>query len=555
MTKRPTPDRSKGAIIVSCRYCLVCLYPSKPHNSSIESLAIAYESSSSKEQPQPHQLSYNPMFNFGKQRKLQEERKRQEDLIAAQLRALELEHELEYEKLTQRGLIANKEQKIAKEREQEVQEKKKKLKLARTKSKDDDTATTPAAADDDVGDSDDSSIEEGKKASSKEEMSYVEMARMGYQQLVNAIIRPPRCSYELNQLGPEYFRFAGTQFERTDWTLMTERGYHIEVSQWGQKSNYDRPILIYLHGNASARLEVLPQLTSLLAMGLTVVSLDFAGSGKSDGEYVSLGYYEREDLATVIAHLRRHHRENKNLKIALWGRSMGAATAVMYGARDARIDCLIADSSFASLVKLAEELVETARQQGIVVPNVVVSAALQMIQWSVQKHANFNIRDLSPVTYASDCATIPALFIHGEHDDFIKPHHSQDICEEYTGPKNMLVVEGDHNDPRPATCITACQSFLQRHLQVAEDWHLIDITTLDNPLYPPWFQKSATANCTKTNSSSSTVGYDETKMGMTQQRQHEIKSSIKTMLGAQNEESNAEKHSVEVEMPVSMEKS
>jgi hypothetical protein len=50
------------------------------------------------------------MFNFGKQRKLQEERKRQEDLIAAQLRALELDHELEYEKLTQRGLIATREE-------------------------------------------------------------------------------------------------------------------------------------------------------------------------------------------------------------------------------------------------------------------------------------------------------------------------------------------------------------------------------------------------------------------------------------------------------------
>lgn len=358
----------------------------------------------------------------------------------------------------------------------------------------------------------------------------------------------------MNQLGPDEFTFAGTRFERIDWSLITERGYHIEVSQWGLKSNHDRPILIYLHGNASARLEVLPQLTSLLAMGLTVVSLDFAGSGKSDGEYVSLGYYEREDLATVIAHLRRHHKDNPHLKIALWGRSMGAATAIMYGARDARIDCMICDSSFASLVKLAEELVETARQQGIVVPNVVVSAALQMIQWSVQKNAKFNIRDLSPVTYAPDCTTVPALFIHGEHDDFIKQHHSQDICEEYTGPKNLLVVEGDHNDPRPPSCITACQSFLHQHLNVAEEWHLLDIKTLENPLYPPWFQKS-----TKAKAATSTAGYDETTMGMTQQRQQEIKSSIKTMLGAgqgkDGDSADAQTNSVEVTLPVSVQDS
>jgi pimeloyl-ACP methyl ester carboxylesterase len=352
----------------------------------------------------------------------------------------------------------------------------------------------------------------------------------------------------MNQLGPDAFTFAGKGFERIDWTLMTERGYNIQVSQWGQQTQADdRPILIYLHGNASARLEVLPQLTGLLAMGLTVVSLDFAGSGKSDGDYVSLGYYEREDLATVVAHLRRHHKHNKNLKIALWGRSMGASTAIMYGARDSRVDCMILDSSFASLVKLAEELVETARQQGIVVPNVVVSAALQMIQWSVQKNAKFNIRDLSPVTYASDCESIPALFIHGEHDDFIKQHHSQDICEEYKGPKHLLVVEGDHNDPRPPTCISSCQSFLHRHLNVSEDWHLLDIKTLENPTYPPWFQKSV-------NNASS--GFDDKTMGMTQQRQQEIKSSITTMLGGQGttagEEEGTEKNSVEVELPLSV---
>jgi hypothetical protein len=133
------------------------------------------------------------MFNFGKQRKLQEERKRQEDLIAAQLRALELDHELEYEKLTQRGLIANKEQKIAKEKEQERLEKKK---LTRTTSK---SSTDNSMGEEDAA-GDDSSLEDAQNGSttSKEEMGYVEMARMGYQQLVNAIIRPPRCSYEVS---------------------------------------------------------------------------------------------------------------------------------------------------------------------------------------------------------------------------------------------------------------------------------------------------------------------------------------------------------------------
>jgi pimeloyl-ACP methyl ester carboxylesterase len=81
------------------------------------------------------------------------------------------------------------------------------------------------------------------------------------------------------------------------------------------------PVVIYMHGNASARVEVLPQLTVLLALGVAVFAFDFAGSGKSDGEHVTLGYFEREDLLCVVAHLRATDVVST---IALWGRSMGA---------------------------------------------------------------------------------------------------------------------------------------------------------------------------------------------------------------------------------------
>ncbi|CAJ1939566.1 unnamed protein product [Cylindrotheca closterium] len=502
------------------------------------------------------------MFNFGKQRKLDEEKKKQEDLIAAQLKALELDHELEYEKMTQKGLVKQQEQRIQKEKEEieerQRQEKKKKRELAKKSS----AVSSPSgdaengiAIVDHDGDSD-SSVDENAQPNQNQDKNYLEMARMGYQQLINAIIRPPRANYEMRQLGPSKFNFAGKAFEREDWTLMTERGYNLKVSQWSLVGGGIRPILIYLHGNASARLEVIPQLTSLLAMGMTVVSLDFVGSGKSDGEFVSLGYYEREDLATVVAHLRRlHHQQQKDtgdevaeFKIALWGRSMGASTAIMYGARpDARVNCMICDSAFSSLQNLAEELVETARKQGVVVPNVVVSAAIQMIQWTVQKDADFNIRDLTPVKYAEDC-DVPALFVHGEHDDFIKPHHSEDICEKYKGSKNLLMVEGDHNDPRPHSCIVACESFLQRRLEMKEEWKLLDVASLKHPMYPPWVQDS-TMGKYKTTAASN--GFDDKTMGMTTKRQQEIQSSINTMLGSgaapSTPDAHAEQSSVEVE--------
>ena len=42
---------------------------------------------------------------------------------------------------------------------------------------------------------------------------------------------------------------------------------------------------------------------------------------------------------------------------------MGAATALLHGERDPSIAALVLDSAFANLVLLAEEMVETGRQQ------------------------------------------------------------------------------------------------------------------------------------------------------------------------------------------------
>ena len=50
--------------------------------------------------------------------------------------------------------------------------------------------------------------------------------------------------------------------------------------------------------------------------------------------YISLGWYERDDVQTVIDYLRRENNAHPTSTIALWGRSMGAVSAVFQAARD-----------------------------------------------------------------------------------------------------------------------------------------------------------------------------------------------------------------------------
>lgn len=65
----------------------------------------------------------------------------------------------------------------------------------------------------------------------------------------------------------------------------------------------------------------------LVSRDITVFTFDFAGCGLSEGEYISLGYYERGDVDAVFRYLRELGTVSS---IGIWGRSMGAVTALMY---------------------------------------------------------------------------------------------------------------------------------------------------------------------------------------------------------------------------------
>lgn len=81
--------------------------------------------------------------------------------------------------------------------------------------------------------------------------------------------------------------------------------------------------------------ELLHRLPLISSRAEFLISCNFwQGSGLSDGDWVTLGAHEVEDLETAVAHLRKAYPESA---IGLWGRSMGAVTALMYSQRDPSI--------------------------------------------------------------------------------------------------------------------------------------------------------------------------------------------------------------------------
>ena len=111
--------------------------------------------------------------------------------------------------------------------------------------------------------------------------------------------------------------------------------------------------MIYMHGNSSCRIEALEAIQILLPQNITLFCFDFSGCGMSEGEYISLGWYERDDVHIIVEHLRKERRVST---IGLWGRSMGAVTALLHADRDPSIAGIVLDSPFCDLKILVNEL-------------------------------------------------------------------------------------------------------------------------------------------------------------------------------------------------------
>lgn len=277
------------------------------------------------------------------------------------------------------------------------------------------------------------------------------------------VIRPPRAEYSLQHLGPRQLETRRRECVREDVRVENGRGLMLECSWWRPSSDASptgqpRPCVVYMHGNSSCRLEAMEHLPMLIDMGVTLFAFDFAGCGLSGGDVITLGWNEKDDVRCVVDFLRGTGGVST---VALWGRSMGAATALLYGHLDPSIAAMILDSPFADLHRLAREI--ATRMPARAVERVLVGAALRVLRGTIRKRSGLDMFRLKPAEHA-DSTFIPALFVAGTGDTFISPSHAKDIHDRYAGDKNLVLVEGDHNSKRPGYLQDSVAIFLQDRL-------------------------------------------------------------------------------------------
>ena len=276
---------------------------------------------------------------------------------------------------------------------------------------------------------------------------------------VKAIIRPPKATYNFKDM-PAVNEIPGFgKVQRTAIAFFNERKNQLYGSFYAApEPAKGNPCVVYLHGNASNQLEGRFAVSLFIPVGVNVFCFDFAGCGCSEGKYITLGHYESMDVNTVVEMLRT---DFKCEKIALWGRSMGAVTAIMVAAIRPDISSIVVDSPFSSLTDLCFQI---AKEKNI--PDSLTKSLFPSIVEKIKQETQFDINELQVIDFVQREKS-PIFFIHGKEDDFI-PSSNTDILFENCGAqiKEKHIVNGEHNSDRPEGVIMSATEFICKYFGI-----------------------------------------------------------------------------------------
>jgi len=257
-------------------------------------------------------------------------------------------------------------------------------------------------------------------------------------------------------------------YERRDVEIINDRGLRLRCSHFVPSEDpactVARPCVVYLHGMAASRWRVQDLLPFILSYDVSVFSVDFAGSGQSEGDNITLGLMEaRDDLPNVMRYLQEQPLVTS---IGIWGFSMGAVAAIIGAAeRESGIVAAILDSPFADFRALCQEL---GRSYLYYVPQSALDVGWELVRMEGLTQAHFDPDELTPIKQAPS-AKCPAMFLAAEGDELVAEHHVRDLHAAWGGEKQIRVVRQQgppgyesavHNLRRPGANLQEAAAFL-----------------------------------------------------------------------------------------------
>ena len=223
---------------------------------------------------------------------------------------------------------------------------------------------------------------------------------------------------------------------------------------WWLPAPQAKRTVIALHGHRGARHHCVGIGAALWRRGANVLLFDHRGRGSSEGELMSLGFFETLDALAAVGYALSRAPE---VPLGVIGYSMGASVAVMTAARDNRVGAVVADSPFASERGLLRALL--SKQLGAL--HLPIAALTERL-------LPYDPGEVEPLGEAAKIAPRATMFIHGLLDKTCAPEDAVRLHDAAGDHKELwLLKEAGHCDAYFADREGYCErvaAFLEEHL-------------------------------------------------------------------------------------------
>lgn len=190
------------------------------------------------------------------------------------------------------------------------------------------------------------------------------------------------------------------------------------LSGWWIPREDAKLTIVFAHGYGKNReqedIPVLPLFKKFHDAGYNVLTFDFRGSGKSEGDRVTVGAKEQDDLLTAV----RYAKSRSSKPVVLYGISMGAATSLVTAPK-ADVAGVIADSPFSDL----KDYLETNLPVWSGLPNIPFTPVILQVTPFL---TGLNPERVKPIE-AIRRLDYSVLLIHGKGDDAIPVRENEKI--------------------------------------------------------------------------------------------------------------------------------
>ena len=172
----------------------------------------------------------------------------------------------------------------------------------------------------------------------------------------------------------------------------------------------------------------------LVAEGFNFLMFDMRSQGRSEGDRVSYGYFERYDVLGAFDFLVA--RGTPPEKIGVLSRSLGAAAAILGLSVEPRFGALVADSSYA----VGSELIVNEIGRKSPIPTWIAPVFVHGAGLPAKALLDIDIEAVARLEY-------PILVIHGTDDERVPFDHGDRVYRAaHSKSQFWIIPEGGHAD-------------------------------------------------------------------------------------------------------------